>query len=146
MGSIAVNKIKTEKSFPNIKTFLKKVAGLSFDADAVYESKDWPYLWPKTNPVQTIDRVLPTEEERVERKARRKRVMRISCWGIVSLAMYLGIFLNQGTITEYFTQGGYFALAVVGTALAFALVHGTFASYVLENLNFRAANRSKDDH
>ena len=30
--------------------------------------------------------------------------------------------------------------------IAFALIHGTFASHVLESMNFRAANRGKDDH
>jgi hypothetical protein len=144
MESIAVPKVNTEKSTTNIKNLIRRLA--RFDADAFYESKDWPYLWPKEIPAKSVDKALPTQEELAERKARNKQIARMSCWGILSLLMYLGIFLNQGSITEYFTQGGFFALAVVGTALAFALIHGTFASHVLEKLNFRAANRRKDDN
>lgn len=76
----------------------------------------------------------------------RKRMTRIISWGVFSVIIYLAIFLNQPTINKYFTSGGVFALVTVATALAFALIHGTFASHVLENLNFRAANRKKEEH
>ena len=145
MESIAANKLNSARSTTNVKGLVKKVANLSFDADAVYESKDWPYLWPKSE-VQTIEKTFPTMEELAERKARTSRIVKICGFGVLSLVMYMGVFLNQAMITEYFTKGGYFALAVVGTAIAFALVHGTFAGHVLENLNFRAANQSKDLH
>ena len=145
MESIAANKLNSARSTTNVKGLVKKVANLSFDADAVYESKDWPYLWPKSE-VQTIEKTFPTMEELAERKARTRRIVKICGFGVLSLVMYMGVFLNQAMITEYFTKGGYFALAVVGTAIAFALVHGTFAGHVLENLNFRAANQSKDLH
>ena len=145
MESIAANKLNSASSTANVKGLVKKVANLSFDADAVYESKDWPYLWPKSE-VQTIEKTFPTMEELAERKARTRRIVKICGFGVLSLVMYMGVFLNQAMITEYFTKGGYFALAVVGTAIAFALVHGTFAGHVLENLNFRAANQSKDLH
>lgn len=145
MESIAANKLNSARSTTNVKGLVKKVANLSFDADAVYESKDWPYLWPKSE-VQTIEKTFPTMEELAKRKARTRRIVKICGFGVLSLVMYMGVFLNQAMITEYFTKGGYFALAVVGTAIAFALVHGTFAGHVLENLNFRAANQSKDLH
>lgn len=67
-------------------------------------------------------------------------------WGIVSLAAYLLVFLNQEAVTRYFTKGGFFTAAVVITALAFALIHGTFASYVLEVLGIEALKREKEDH
>ena len=145
MESIAANKLNSASSTANVKGLVKKVANLSFDADAVYESKDWPYLWPKSE-VQTVEKTFPTMEELAKRKARTRRIVKICGFGVLSLVMYMGVFLNQAMITEYFTKGGYFALAVVGTAIAFALVHGTFAGHVLENLNFRAANQSKDLH
>lgn len=75
-----------------------------------------------------------------------KRIARILSWGIISLLMYLAVFLNQEIITKYFTQGGFFAIVIVFTALAFAFVYGTFANYVLESLNFKAVNRKKDGH
>lgn len=66
--------------------------------------------------------------------------------GVLSLIMYLAIFLNQDLVTRYFTSGGVFSLVIVATALAFALVHGTFASHVLENLRFKAANQQEGGH
>jgi hypothetical protein len=145
MESIRVHDIRNKESAAPVKDFIKKLATLSFDADGVYESKDWPYLWRKTDTARSTDNALPTEEELARKKARTKQIVRICGWGTVSVAMYLVTFINQAAITRYFTRGGYFALAVVGTALVFALVHGTFASHILENLNFRAANRRKED-
>ena len=62
-------------------------------------------------------------------------------WGIISLAAYFLIFANQQTVTHYFTQGGFFALVVVVTALAFSVIHGAFASYLLEALGIRAIQK-----
>jgi len=59
-------------------------------------------------------------------------------WGIISLTAYLFIFLNQQTVTHYFTQGGFFALVVLATALVFSMIHGAFANYLLEALGIRA--------
>jgi hypothetical protein len=127
-------------------TIMKKlVSMMSFNEDAVNYSKDWPYLWQKEN-VQSTEEVLPTPEELASRKARKRRFIKMGLWGIVSLLMYLAIFLNQGMVTEYFTRGGFFSLAIVGTALSFALVHGTFTGHILEDLNYKAANREKDEH
>ncbi|SHI38214.1 hypothetical protein [Desulfofundulus thermosubterraneus] len=58
-------------------------------------------------------------------------------WGIVSLAAYLALFLNQEIVTNYFARGGAFAIAVVLTAMAFSFIHGAFASYLLEMLGIR---------
>jgi hypothetical protein len=142
MGSIAID---TKKSRTNVKNIFRKISRFSLDADAFHESQDWPYLWPKDNEARSTYRVA-TPEEIAARKVRNRRLLKIAGWGLISLVMYLGVFLNQGTITDHFSQGGFFAFAVVGTAIAFALIHGTFASHVLESMNFRAANRGKDDH
>jgi hypothetical protein len=40
--------IKAPGTVAGIKHFiLKIVKALTFDAGAIFESKDWPYLWPK---------------------------------------------------------------------------------------------------
>ena len=143
---VANNKINTEVSTINAKHSIKKMARLSFNADAIYESKDWPYLWRKANSPKPVQKAFSTEEELAKRKARRCRLAKTSLWGIISLVMYLALFLNQGIVTKYFTRGGSFTLAIVATALVFALVHGTFAGHVLENLNYKAANREGGEH
>jgi len=67
-------------------------------------------------------------------------------WGIISLAAYLLVFLNQQTVTHYFTQGGFYAVLVVITALMFSFIHGAFANYVLEALGIRAIQKEKGGH
>lgn len=62
-------------------------------------------------------------------------------WGIVSLALYLLVFINQETVTDYYTRGGYFAIAVIATALIFSLVHGTFSSFLVEVMGWKPANK-----
>ena len=147
MESIIVDKINTPKPTIaiNVKNLIKKMASLSFNVDAIFESKDWPYLWQKANLSKPVQKTFSTSKELAERKARIRRIAKISIWGLLSLSMYLAIFLNQGVITDYFTRGGFFSLAIVGTALFFALVHGTFTGYILENLNNKVANRKKEE-
>lgn len=67
----------------------------------------------------------------------KRRILRLTLWGIVSLAAYLLLFLNQESVTHYFTKGGVFAVGVVIMPLAFSLIHGTFANYVLELLGIQ---------
>jgi hypothetical protein len=141
MEQIKVSKLNPRESGVNVK---KLLAAMSFDAAAIHESKDWPYLWPKEN-VEPARQTFTANEETVHRKARNRRFLKIGLWGAISLLMYLAIFLNQGIITKYFTQGGFFTLAIVATALSFALVHGNFAGHILEDLNYKAANREKDE-
>jgi len=71
-----------------------------------------------------------------------KTLLRAVLFGAASISLYLLVFLNQDTITEYFSKGGFYAIVVVVTALVFSLVHGTFANYVLELIGIRA----KDNH
>ncbi len=67
-------------------------------------------------------------------------------WGIISLAAYLLVFLNQQAVTHYFTQGGFYAFAVIFTALAFSFIHGAFANYLLEAAGIRAIKKDKGGH
>lgn len=62
-------------------------------------------------------------------------------WGIVSLIFYLTVFLNQQIVTEVFTRGGFYAIPIIITALAFSFVHGAFANYFIEAVGFKPANR-----
>jgi hypothetical protein len=66
-------------------------------------------------------------------------------WGAVSVGMYLLVFLNQDAVTQHFTKGGIFALVVVLTALAFSLIHGSFANYLLDLSGIRPLQEKKED-
>ncbi|WP_051275853.1 hypothetical protein [Desulfovirgula thermocuniculi] len=70
-------------------------------------------------------------------KAQPRPVKEAVIWGIISLAAYLLVFLNQGAVINYFAQGGVASLALIATAIAFSLIHGTFANYFLESLGIR---------
>ena len=74
-------------------------------------------------------------------KSKTKPVGRTIFWGIVSLLMYLAVFLNQQSITDVFTRGGIFAAPVIITALGFSLVHGAFANYFIEAIGFKPVSK-----
>lgn len=102
----------------------------------------------KAMTIQTRPRGIVHEANRATSapRVRTKRLRRLILWGGVSLAAYLLVFLNQETVTQYFTQGGFVAAAVVITALGFSVIHGTFASYVLEVIGIEALRRGKEGH
>lgn len=171
MASVANNEANVERAtVPGASAICYlalRIARLSwFDADTVCGSRDWPYLWKESTPaIHTVDRevrndgrsslrraneleyvgeAFTTGQKLSARKFISGQLARTLLLGVVSLVMYLAIFTNQAAVTKYYTGGGVFALVVVTTAVAFALVHGTFASRILEGLLFRTANREKD--
>ena len=62
-------------------------------------------------------------------------------WGLITIAAYLLVFLNQQTVMDYTTRGGSFALLVIVMALAFSFVHGAFANYLIDAMGFKAAKK-----
>jgi peptidoglycan/LPS O-acetylase OafA/YrhL len=66
------------------------------------------------------------------RKRRVRALKRAFLWGVISLSIYLAVFLNQDIVTRYFTKGGVFAIVIIVTALAVSLIHGSFANYTIE--------------
>ncbi|MCL6634531.1 MAG: hypothetical protein K6T29_02025 [Peptococcaceae bacterium] len=67
-------------------------------------------------------------------------------WGVISLAAYLILFLNEKTVTNTFSQGGYFAILIIGTAFLFSFIHGAFANYLVEAMGFKAITHDKGGH
>ncbi|MGQ9823764.1 MAG: hypothetical protein ACUVSK_01995 [Desulfotomaculales bacterium] len=68
-------------------------------------------------------------------------VKQVFFWGVISLAAYLLIFLNEQAVTSYFARGGFSAIVVIVTALSFSFIHGAFANYLLEVAGIRAAQK-----
>ncbi len=66
-----------------------------------------------------------------------KSALKAVLWGLISAVMYFLVFSNQKAITEAFSQGGVFALAIIFTALLFSVVHGAFANYFIEAIGFK---------
>lgn len=92
-----------------------------------------------------IKAIHPAKKTLSLRKTRVKALARVALFGAFSASAYLLVFLNEGTVTKYFTRGGFYAAAVIATAIAFSLIHGTFANYFLELLGIRP-NQGKGGH
>jgi peptidoglycan/LPS O-acetylase OafA/YrhL len=95
--------------------------------------------------MREVELVQPVSGSISASKAQRtwvKPLVRAILFGALSLSAYLLVFLNEETITKYFSRGGIYCIVVVVTAIAFSLIHGTFANYVLELVGIRA----KDSH
>jgi len=97
-----------------------------------------------TSPNKQVGAVEVPGEALPAKKVRGKLLRRAVLWGAFSLAGYLLVFLNQDTVTEYFTKGGFYALVVIITALTFSVVHGCFASYILEILGIKPLRHDKE--
>lgn len=74
-------------------------------------------------------------------KNRMKPLKRTIFWGIISLAAYLLILLNQQAVTQYCARGGLSALVVIGAALLFYLLAGAFADSLGEAAGLRAGKK-----
>ncbi len=87
----------------------------------------------------------PIEKTLSSRRTWMKVLVRAVLFGVVSASAYLLVFLNEDTVTKYFTRGGVYAIAVITTAIAFSLIQGTFANYLLELFGIRPS-KGKDSH
>jgi uncharacterized membrane protein HdeD (DUF308 family) len=70
-------------------------------------------------------------------------------WGIISVVLYLLVFLNQAAVTQHFTRGGAYAIAIVAIALIFSLIYGSFASHVISLSGIRpwqGKDKEKGEH
>lgn len=74
-------------------------------------------------------------------QSKSKLMTQLIFWGLISGAAYALVFLNQKIVLDYTTRGGVYALLVVGMALAFSFVHGSFANYLVEAMGFKAAKK-----
>ncbi|MCL6479267.1 MAG: hypothetical protein K6T65_12810 [Peptococcaceae bacterium] len=74
-------------------------------------------------------------------KNQAKSAYKAVLWGIISLIMYMMVFLNQQAVTDFFTRGGVYAFPVICTALIFSFVHGAFANYFIDAIGFKPVSK-----
>lgn len=60
--------------------------------------------------------------------AKKKPVGKMVITGIISIALYTALLLNQDIINTYFGRGGVYAFLPIITAFIFSFVHGSFTS------------------
>jgi hypothetical protein len=75
------------------------------------------------------------------KEKKKKPIVKMLFFGIISISAYTTVFTHQGLITEYFTRGGWYAILPIITAFFFSFTHGSFANYVLSVLGIEAKKK-----
>lgn len=83
------------------------------------------------------EKVMVKEQE----TGRVKLIGRTIALGVGSAALYAAVFLNTGTVMEYFTKGGIYAALPVATVFIFSFVHGAFTSNIWSVLGIEATKK-----
>lgn len=64
--------------------------------------------------------------------------------GAVSAVLYWALLANQGTVNDYFSRGGLFALLPIAVAFVFSFVHGSFTGNFWTVIGVEAAKKKKE--
>jgi len=67
-----------------------------------------------------------------------RQVARAALLGLVTLALYVALFLLEERVLELSTRGEWYFLVPVGIAFVFSLVHGAFTGSFWDALGVRA--------
>lgn len=79
-----------------------------------------------------------------ERVINKKPLKKTLAYGALSAALYAAVFTNSGTVTGFFTKGGWYAALPIATAFIFSFAHGAFASNLWSLLGIEAAARQME--
>ena len=72
-------------------------------------------------------------------------IFKLGIWTVLTVGLYSGFFLFIDHIFGVLTSGTMLAgVAVVGTALLFSFVHGSFASHLLDAVGLKALETQGD--
>ena len=80
----------------------------------------------------------------LNKKVRKKPVGKMIIMGIVSIALYAELLLNQDVINSNFGKGGMYAFLPIITAFVFSYFHGTFTGSFWTVLGIEAAKKKKE--
>ena len=65
---------------------------------------------------------------RETKQQRNSEVKKTIGYGLITAALYGGVFWNADAVMSYFTKGGFYAALPVATVFIFSFAHGAFAS------------------
>lgn len=65
-------------------------------------------------------------------------------FGIVSVAFYFALLINQNIVTTFFSKGGWYAFLPIVLAFIFSFVHGNFTGYFWSSLGVEASRIKKE--
>ncbi|MBI4653824.1 MAG: hypothetical protein HY752_02360 [Nitrospirae bacterium] len=75
--------------------------------------------------------------------SKRKPIGKMIITGIVSIALYAALLLNQDIINSYFGKGGAYAFLPIITAFIFSFFHGSFTSIFWTVLGVEAKKKKE---
>jgi len=73
----------------------------------------------------------------------KKPVGKMVIMGIVSIALYTALLLNQETFNNYFGRGGLYTILPIATAFIFSFIHGSFIGNFWTVLGVEAAKKKE---
>lgn len=78
-----------------------------------------------------------------ETRTKKKPVGKMILTGLVSIALYATLLLNQDIINNYFGKGGVYAFLPILTAFLFSYIHGAFTGHFWTVLGVEASRKKE---
>jgi uncharacterized RDD family membrane protein YckC len=78
---------------------------------------------------------------KLARQKKKKALKSAIGFGVLTAALYLAVFLNEGTVMTYFTKGGVYAALPVMTAFLFSFAHGAFTGSFWSAVGIEASKK-----
>ncbi len=75
---------------------------------------------------------------------RKKPVGAMIVMGIISIALYAALLLEQDLVNSTFAKGGLYALLPIITAFVFSYIHGSFTGHFWTVLGIEAAKKKME--
>ncbi len=75
---------------------------------------------------------------------KKKPVGALIVTGIISVALYVALLLNQDQVNGISGKGGLYAFMPIITAFLFSYIHGTFTGHFWTVLGIEAARKKKE--
>ncbi len=72
---------------------------------------------------------------------KKKPIGKLLGYGAISAALYVAVFTNADTVTNYFTRGGWYAALPILTVFVFSFAHGAFASNLWSFMGINAVQK-----
>ena len=78
---------------------------------------------------------------RLAQQKRKKALKSAVVFGLLTIAFYVAVFLNEGLVMKYFTKGGIYAFLPVSAAFFVSFVHGAFTGSFWSALGIEASKK-----
>jgi len=78
------------------------------------------------------------------KSSKKKPIGKMIIMGIISVALYVGLFMQQDLINGYNARGGLYAFLPIATAFLFSFVHGSFTGDFWTVLGIEASKKKKE--